>query len=149
LVSPGSILTGEGIAEGDVIIGLASSGIHSNGLTLARKTLLQDGGHRTDEHVAELGRTVGDELLEPTRIYVRAVMPMLRERLPIKALCHLTSEGYLNLARVNSSVGFVIDFAAGPTANFRHDPEGGRRRDGGDVPRLQYGRWLQRNRVAG
>jgi len=118
LVDPGSVLTGEGIAEGDVIVGLASSGIHSNGLTLARKTLLEDDGHRIDDHVAELGRTIGEELLEPTRIYVHAIMPMLRERLPIKALCHLTSEGYLNLSRVNSSVGFVIDSLPDPPPIF-------------------------------
>ena len=73
------LITGATIEPGDVIVGLASSGIHSNGFTLARKALFDGGRFRPDQHVGELGRSLGEELLEPTRIYVPEVMPMLRE----------------------------------------------------------------------
>ncbi len=110
LVDKDSIIAGAAVAPGDVIVGLASSGIHSNGLTLARDVLLQRAGLRLDQHVPEFGRPVGEELLEPTRIYVRAVMPMLREGLKVSALCHMTSEGFLNLSRVPAPVGFEIEY---------------------------------------
>jgi phosphoribosylformylglycinamidine cyclo-ligase len=119
LVDKDAVVVGEGVTPGQAIVGLASSGIHSNGLTLARKVLLRkaDSGQQTadslrmalDARPPELGgRTVGEELLEPTRIYVKAVMPALRERLAT-ALCHVTSDGFLNLARLNAPVGFEIE----------------------------------------
>jgi hypothetical protein len=106
------------VKPGDVIIGLASTGIHSNGLTLARDALLNKGGLAVSDHVAELGRTVGDELLEPTRIYVKAVLSMLAEPLGITALCHVTSDGFLNLQRVQAAVGFDIDSLPDPQPIF-------------------------------
>ena len=110
LVDKGSIIAGAAVAPGDVIVGLASTGIHSNGLTLARDVLLQRAGLGLSQHVPEFGRSVGEELLEPTRIYVRAGMSMLREGLKISALCHVTSEGFLNLSRVSAPVGFEIEY---------------------------------------
>ena len=109
LVDKDAVLDGSRVRAGHVIVGLASTGIHSNGLTHARKVLLEDSRVELDQRVPELGRTLGEELLEPTRIYVRAVLPMLSERLAISALCHVTSDGFLNLRRVNAPVGFEID----------------------------------------
>jgi len=109
VVAPDAVLTGGDIAEGDVIIGLASSGIHANGLSLARRVLFE-GGFGPEQRVPEFGRTAGEELLEPTRIYVRPVMQMLQEALPLKALAHITSVGFLNLTRLSESARFVIDY---------------------------------------
>jgi len=66
----------------------------------------------------ELGRTIGDELLEPTRIYVPEVVEMLRDELDLKALIHMTGDGLLNLSRVAAPVGFVIDFWPEPHPVF-------------------------------
>jgi phosphoribosylformylglycinamidine cyclo-ligase len=77
-VSGSRLILGREIEPGDVVLGLESSGVHSNGLTLARRVLLEETGWSIDHHVPELGRAVGEELLEPTRIYVRPVMAMLR-----------------------------------------------------------------------
>src|SRR5262249_58225188 len=90
---------GEDIQPGDVVIGLASSGIHSNGLTLARRVLLHDTKLTVESYVQELGRTVGEELLEPTRIYVPEVTAMFAANLPLKALAHVTGDGFFNLTR--------------------------------------------------
>jgi phosphoribosylformylglycinamidine cyclo-ligase len=110
LVDEGAVLDGSLVEAGDVIVGLASTGIHSNGLTHARRILLEDASLGLDQRLPELGRTLGEELLEPTRIYVNAVMPVLREGLAISALCHVTSDGFLNLRRVNAPVGFEIEY---------------------------------------
>jgi phosphoribosylformylglycinamidine cyclo-ligase len=102
------IIVGAGLVHGDVVIGLASTGIHSNGLTLARKALFEKAGYAPDQHVEELGRSVGLELLEPTRIYVRPVLRLLEAVKDVKALAHITGDGLLNLLRVESDVGFEI-----------------------------------------
>ncbi len=113
------IITGQSIAPGDVVVGLASSGIHSNGLTLARKALLEHEGLALKDELAELGCSLGEELLRPTRIYVKEVMQMLDEGLAIKALVHITSDGFLNLARVTSDTGFVLESLPDPPGIFR------------------------------
>ena len=102
------INTGQTVVPGDVIIGFESSGIHSNGLTLARSELLKAGDIRLDTYVPELGCSLGEELLKPTRIYVPIVQDLLAQKLPIKALTNITSDGFLNLARIEASVGFDI-----------------------------------------
>src|SRR4051794_40663045 len=103
------VLDGSTIADGDVVVGLASSGIHSNGLTLARRVLLGDDPARLAEYLPELGRTLGEELLEPTRIYVQPVLGMLAAGLLIKALAHITGDGLFNLTRVAAPVSFRLD----------------------------------------
>src|SRR4051812_38634544 len=80
------------IAAGDVLIGLASTGLHSNGYSLARKVLLEAQGLRLEDRIAELGRTLGEEMLEPTRIYVKVVRALRREH-RIKAMAHITGGG--------------------------------------------------------
>jgi phosphoribosylformylglycinamidine cyclo-ligase len=103
------ILIGQDVAEGDAIIGLRSSGIHSNGLTMARRVFFERLGWKVDHFVPELGRTIGEELLEPTRIYVREVMDMMNAGLRIKAMAHITSTGFLNLNRAAAPMGYVLD----------------------------------------
>ena len=104
------IITGERVCAGDVIIGIESNGVHSNGLTLARKAI---GSNVSlyDKRFPELGRSLGEELLQPTHIYTREVLPLLdpEPAIDVKALVHVTSDGFLNLSRVRSRVTFVID----------------------------------------
>ncbi len=93
------IITGEDISEGDVLIGLPSSGFHSNGYSLIRKVLELKGIKYTD-FVEELGKTVGELLLEPTRIYVKDIKRLKRE-VKIKGLAHITGGGIPeNLVRI-------------------------------------------------
>jgi phosphoribosylformylglycinamidine cyclo-ligase len=109
---------GRAVRPGDALVGLRSSGIHSNGLTLARMALFQAGALAPDTHVAELGRSVGEELLEPTRIYVPEVLDLLRQRLPVRALVNITGDGLLNLARIDAPTGYRIDALPAPPPIF-------------------------------
>lgn len=86
------IIDGKDIALGDVVIGLESSGIHSNGYTTARRVLLDEAKMRLSERVSDLGRTLGEELLEPTRIYSRAVVEVIKQ-VRIKGMVHITEGG--------------------------------------------------------
>lgn len=113
------IIVGQLAAPGDVVLGLESSGLHSNGYTLARRVLLERAGLRLEEQVDELGRTLAEELLEPTRIYVREVMEILRSGIEVKALIHVTGDGLLNLARVQAAVGFEITWLPEPKPIFK------------------------------
>lgn len=102
-----AIVTGDTITAGDVIIGLPSSGIHSNGLTLARKALLDDAGLSLTDTPTELGgKSVGEELLTPTEIYVKPILELLHSPVEVRGLAHLTSGGVLNLLRLNADVGY-------------------------------------------
>jgi phosphoribosylformylglycinamidine cyclo-ligase len=101
------IVTGAGIRPGDALVGLPSSGLHSNGYTLARRAL-QSLGY--DDRPPELdGATVADALLEPTVIYVRAALDLLRSDVPVHGLAHITGGGLANLLRLNDGVGFTVD----------------------------------------
>jgi phosphoribosylformylglycinamidine cyclo-ligase len=103
------ILTGAHIRPGDAVVGLSSSGLHSNGYSLARDVFFKRLNWSVDRYVEDLGCTVGEELLKPTRIYVREVLAMINAGLRIKALAHITSEGFLNLSRADAPVGYVLD----------------------------------------
>ncbi len=108
-VAPDAIITGAAIAAGDALIGLPSSGLHSNGYTLARRALLQDGGLGLDDSPSQLGgASVADVLLEPTVIYVRAVLELLASAVDVRGLAHITGGGLSNLLRLNDGVGFAI-----------------------------------------
>ena len=101
-----SVITGKRVGPGDALIGYASTGIHSNGLTLARR-VFERAGWGLDRHVPEFGRTLGEELLEPTAIYVDLALA-LREALDVRAFAHITGDGFLNLARVSADAGFTV-----------------------------------------
>ncbi|HHY36195.1 MAG TPA: phosphoribosylformylglycinamidine cyclo-ligase [Firmicutes bacterium] len=100
VVEAAKIIDGSTIVPGDQIIGLPSSGLHSNGYSLARKALLEEAGFSLDRYFPELGRTLGEELLTPTKIYVKEVLPLLR-RFPVKGLAHITGGGLVeNIPRI-------------------------------------------------
>ncbi len=100
VVEKDRILGANRIATGDVVLAMASSGLHSNGYSLVRHVLLQQAGWQLDRHVDELGRTLGEELLEPTRIYALDVLELI-DRVEVHAFSHITGGGLgNNLARV-------------------------------------------------
>ena len=88
------------IVSGDLLVGLPASGLHSNGYSLARRVLLEMKGLRLGDRISELGRTLGEELLEPTRIYAKVIQVLLRHH-PIKGIAHITGGGIPgNLPRI-------------------------------------------------
>ncbi len=104
LVALDAVVTGARIEPGDALIGLPSSGLHSNGYTLARKALAEV--PLEDER---LGRALGEVLLEPTVIYVRAVLELLASAVDVRGLAHITGDGLNNLTRLAAPVGYAID----------------------------------------
>ncbi|HTY79949.1 MAG TPA: phosphoribosylformylglycinamidine cyclo-ligase [Candidatus Bathyarchaeia archaeon] len=127
VVERSGIVTGAGVAPGDRVLGLASSGLHSNGYTLARKVIFERLGLKLGDTVPGLGRSIAEELLEPTRIYVRPVLELIRS-VPVIAMAHVTGGGITeNLPRVlPEGCQAVIDAGAWPVPPiFRVIQEGG------------------------
>lgn len=112
------LIDGSRVEEGDIVVGLASSGIHSNGLTLARRVLLEEEGLNLHEPVEGLDKTLGEELLTPTRIYVKPVLTMLREGLDLHGMAHITGKGLLNLARASPHAGYIVENLPEPQPIF-------------------------------
>jgi phosphoribosylformylglycinamidine cyclo-ligase len=99
------IVDGRAIRPGDIILGLASTGLHSNGYSLVRKVVFDHAGLKIDDFIPELGRTVGEELLEPTRLYVRPVKNILQhypvKKRVVRGLAHITGGGLIdNIPRI-------------------------------------------------
>jgi len=111
------IIDGRAIRPGDVIIGVPSTGIHSNGLTLARR-VLSESALTVFDAVGETGRPWGEELLEPTAIYVRPVLRALRHA-TVHGMAHITGGGVRNLVRLKSTVEFRMSEPLEPPPVFR------------------------------
>ena len=100
IVDRPKLITGESIKAGDVILGLPSSGVHSNGFSLVRKIVFELQGLGIDDVVPEFGKTVGEELLTPTLLYPKAVLPLIQKEQVI-GMAHITGGGfYENIPRV-------------------------------------------------
>lgn len=100
LVENEYIIDGRGINEGDILIGLPSSGLHSNGYSLVRQVIFERGGMGIETYVEDLGCTVGEELIKPTRIYVKQIEKSLNAA-HIKGIVHITGGGFIeNIPRI-------------------------------------------------
>ncbi|MFD2671892.1 phosphoribosylformylglycinamidine cyclo-ligase [Marinicrinis sediminis] len=96
-----NMIDGSAIQFGDVVLGLSSSGLHSNGFSLVRKILLEQKGYALDTYMDELGTTLGEALLTPTKIYVKPILEMLNQGVDIKGMSHITGGGFIeNIPRV-------------------------------------------------
>jgi phosphoribosylformylglycinamidine cyclo-ligase len=100
IVDNSKIVDGSEIRPGHQVIGIASTGLHSNGYSLVRKICFEVLGLEVDSHVSELGKTIGEELITPTRIYTETIQSLVRD-LPIQGLAHITGGGIMdNIIRV-------------------------------------------------
>ena len=115
-VEKSKLLDGQGIEAGQVLIGLPSSGCHSNGFSLVRKVLLKDAKLDLKEFYPEFGKTLGEELLTPTKIYVKAIKHLLKNNVDIKGMSHITGGGFFeNLPRMlKEGMGVSIDVKSFP-----------------------------------
>ena len=112
-VEKSEIITSERVKEGDIILGLPSSGLHSNGFSLVRKIVFELKGFKGDEYIEELGKTIGEELLTPTRLYPRVCLPLIRD-FNLHGMAHITGGGfYENIPRaLPDDMGVEIDAGA-------------------------------------
>ncbi|MDO5852235.1 MAG: phosphoribosylformylglycinamidine cyclo-ligase [Methanobacteriaceae archaeon] len=120
LVNTEDIVTGEDIKDNDIVIGIESSGIHSNGLTLARKALLDIGKFNPEDPLpTDSSKTIGEALLEPTIIYVKAIVELLKSDIDVHGLVHITGGGFSNLKRLNENISYIIDNLPEPSPIFK------------------------------
>ena len=102
------IITGENIQENDVLIGIESNGIHSNGYSLARKVLFDEAGFKVTDKMPNCDTTIGEELLRPTELYVKPIVSLFEKDYDIHGLAHITGGGFTNLRRLKKGVGYEI-----------------------------------------
>jgi phosphoribosylformylglycinamidine cyclo-ligase len=119
LVTLDRVLIGRELAAGDVVIGITSDGIHSNGLTLARTAFFERGKFGIEHVFPELGIPLGHELLRPTPIYVPEALDIIAQVPTVKALINITGDGLLNLPRVAAKVGFELGNLPSPPPIFQ------------------------------
>lgn len=121
IVREKDLITGQEIRIGDLIIGLPSSGIHSNGMTLARKVLFRNG----------FDPAIGKQLLKPTRIYVRDIRGLFEKKVKIHGLAHITGSAFAKLKRLGTraSMGFLLDRLFPPQPIFRKIQRAGKIQD--------------------
>ncbi|MCM3749303.1 phosphoribosylformylglycinamidine cyclo-ligase [Paenibacillus pasadenensis] len=116
VVDKAKIIDGSTIAPGDAVIGIASSGIHSNGYSLVRRLLLEQSGYSLQDALPELdGKKLGDVLLEPTRIYVKQALELI-SRVTVKGMAHITGGGFIeNIPRVlPDNVNVEVQYGSWP-----------------------------------
>ncbi|ABR47143.1 phosphoribosylformylglycinamidine cyclo-ligase [Alkaliphilus metalliredigens QYMF] len=100
MVEEKNLITGKEISQGDIMIGISSSGVHSNGFSLVRKLFFEDKQYSVDQYVDGLGETLGEALLRPTKIYVKPILEVLQQE-KIKGMVHVTGGGfYENIPRI-------------------------------------------------
>ena len=109
---------GSAVRPGDVIIGLPSSGLHSNGYSLARHALFAKGGMTLDESVPGTGRRLVDALLQPTRVYVKAAEALWAAGISPRGMAHISGGGLLNIARLAADVSYELDALPAPQEVF-------------------------------
>lgn len=118
MVYQDKVITGKKIVADDVVIGLQSSGIHSNGLSLARKALLDTAGLTVSDHMPNSNQSVGEALLEPTKIYVREILEIL-EKAEVHGLANITGGAFSKLNRIcYGKIGMYIDQLPEPQPVF-------------------------------
>jgi len=100
---------GSAVRPGDVVIGLLSSGLHSNGYSLARHALFRKGGMSLSDQVPGTGRRLADALLQPTRVYVKAMEALWAAGITPRGMAHISGGGLLNLARLAADVSYELD----------------------------------------
>lgn len=116
IVEKNKLVLGDKIAPNDIIIGVESNGLHSNGYSLVRKVLLRK--YKIKQRISELDRTLGDELLRPTRIYVKPVLEILKS-VEVHGLAHITGGAFTKLVRLTSKFGFELDSMPEPQEIFK------------------------------
>ncbi len=112
IVDKEKIINGSEVCEGDVLIGLPSSGLHSNGYSLVRKLFFEINNYNTDSYIDELGCTLGEELLRPTRIYVKTVLKLI-ESCNVKGIAHITGGGFIENIPRTIPAGLCCEIALG------------------------------------
>ncbi len=115
VVEKSRLITGETISPGDVLIGLPSSGLHSNGFSLVRKICFDHKRLAVNKHIPELGRTLGEELLVPTRLYPKVCLPLF-EKFAVRGMVHITGGGFCdNIPRMlPADCAVTVDATAWP-----------------------------------
>lgn len=115
IVDKSKMINGSSITSGDVLLGLASSGVHSNGFSLVRKLLLEQSGYTLDQVMPELGKSLGDALLTPTKIYVKSLLALMKE-IEVKGMAHITGGGFIeNIPRMlPDHVNVDIEYGSWP-----------------------------------
>lgn len=111
VVDKSKLINGDGIEAGDLLIGLPSSGIHSNGYSLVRKVLLETADLKLRDYIEELGMTLGEALITPTRIYVSSVLALLKE-VEVKGMAHITGGGIAENLQRSLPAGLGADIKA-------------------------------------
>lgn len=125
IVDDNKIIEGSEIGEGDKVIGISSSGLHSNGYSLVRKICFDILGLKVDDYIEDFGCSLGEELLRPTKIYVKTIIPLIRE-MKINGLSHITGGGFEdNISRILPNTCKVIldklSWELPPVFNFLQD----------------------------
>ena len=120
IVDVKNIITGKDISDGDVLIGIESSGIHSNGLSLARKIFFEENNFKVSDQLPNHPETIiGNELLKPTNIYVNPIVELLKTDVEVHGLAHITGGGFNNLKRLKKGIGYDITSLPEPQAIFK------------------------------